>query len=221
MNNAKPAETKTLTDQVCNQLREHIMQGHFKPSAKLRIEELKQRYGVGATPIGEALYRLSAYGFVTAHGQRGFRAAEMSRHELADITELRVVIENLALRQSIERADDDWESRVVGAFHHLTKAESTDKPDLQEWETRNTNFHMALISCCDSPWLMRFYQLLYDQHKRYRNLARLDRKSRGSDVHEEHTQICEAALARDIDEVCRVNEEHIRRTAQVLADRLN
>lgn len=214
-------ESKTLTDQVCNRLREDIMQAYFKPGAKLRIEELKQRYNVGATPIREALYRLSAYGFVTAVGQRGFRAAEMSQHELEDITELRVVIENLALKKSIERADDDWESRVVGAFHHLTKAESTDNPDLQEWEARNTNFHMALISCCDSPWLMRFYELLYDQHKRYRNLARMDRKSRGSDIHDEHTRICDAALARNIKDVCKVNEEHIRRTAKVLVDQLS
>ena len=221
MNQREVPEAKTLTDLACNRLREDIMQGAFEPGSKLRIEQLKQRYGVGATPLREALYRLSAQGFVTVQGQRGFRAAEMSARELTDITELRVVIENLALRKSIENADNEWESRVVAAFHHLTKAESAPEPELTEWELHNTKFHAALISQCDSPWLMRFYEMLYDQHKRYRNLARLNRTSRGSDIHDEHTQICDAALARDATKACEVNERHIRRTADVLSKKLN
>jgi len=214
-------EAKTLTDLACNKLREDLVQGFFEPGSKLRIVELKKRYGVGATPIREALYRLSAYGFVTVQGQRGFRAAQMSAKELAEISELRVVIENLALRKSIENADDEWESRVVAAFHHLTKAENTANPDLGEWELHNTKFHMALISGCDSPWLLRFYELLYDQHKRYRHLARINRNSRGSDIHDEHSQICDAALAGDVDKACRINEQHIRRTAEVLSKQLS
>ncbi len=207
-------ESKTLTDQAYKQLREDIIHGKLDPGGKLRIEYLKKTYGVGATPLREALYRLSSDGFVDVQGQRGFRVAEMSPNELDDVTNLRVVLEGMALKNSIEHSDDAWESRVVAAFHHLTKAENQDEPDIQEWEARNKEFHQALISCCHSPWLMRFYGILYDQHKRYRNIARIDRSNR-RDVHKEHTAIRDAALAKDMKALLKANEDHIRRTAEV------
>jgi GntR family carbon starvation induced transcriptional regulator len=207
-------EAKTLTDMAYQRLREDIVHGVFHPGDKLRIERLKQAYDVGATPLREALYRLSSDGFVQVQGQRGFRVAEMSLEELRDITELRVVLEGMALKQSVENSDDAWESRVVAAFHHLTKAENQSDPDIQEWEIRNRQFHLALVSCCHSPWLMRFHETLYDQHKRYRNIARIDRSSRRN-VHEEHVAICNAALAKDVEALCKANEEHIRRTAEI------
>ena len=111
----------TLTDQAYSHLREDIVHGKFNPGDKLRIEFLKQTYEVGATPLREALYRLSADGFVQVQGQRGFRVAEMSLSELRDITDLRVVLEGMALIQSVENSDDAWESRVVAAFHHLPR----------------------------------------------------------------------------------------------------
>lgn len=207
-------EAKTLTDQAYQQLREDIVHGKFGPGDKLGIELLKRTYEVGATPLREALYRLSSDGFVAVQGQRGFRVAEMSSEELEDITNLRVVLEGMALTQSVENSDDAWESRVVAAFHHLTKAEMQEEPDIQEWEVRNRDFHLALVSCCHSPWLMRFHEILYDQHKRYRNLARVDRGTRRN-VHDEHTAICDAALAKDVPALCEANEQHIRRTAEI------
>lgn len=207
-------ESKTLTDQAYQRLREDIVHSKFEPGEKLGIEFLKRTYDVGATPLREALYRLSADGFVQVQGQRGFRVADMSPGELADITDLRVVLEAMALTQSIKNSDDDWESRVVAAFHHLTKAENHTDPEIQEWEVRNREFHLALVSCCHSPWLMRFHEILYDQHKRYRNLARIDRSTRRN-VHDEHIAICEAALAKDTKALCNANEEHIRTTAEI------
>lgn len=207
-------QAKTLTDRAYHRLREDIIHGSFKPGEKLRIERLKQTYDVGATPLREALYRLTADGLVNVQGQRGFNVADISAEELEDLTNLRVTLENMALTQSVQLGDDDWESRVVAAFHHLTKAEERDEPDISEWEMRNRDFHLALVSCCPSNWLMRFHETLYDQHKRYRNIARIHNNAR-RDVHAEHTAICEAALARNIDKLCEANEQHIRRTAEV------
>lgn len=208
-------EAKTLTDKAYQQLREDIIHGKLAPGEKLRIEPLKESYGVGATPLREALYRLSSDGFVDVQGQRGFRVAEISPNELEEVTDLRVALEGMALKESIARADDDWESRVVATFHHLTKAENGEAQlNIQEWEARNRDFHQALISCCESQWLMRFYGILYDQHKRYRNISRLDHGKR-RDVHGEHEAIFNAALARNLDELLKANEQHIRRTAEI------
>ncbi len=210
---------KTLTDLVYGKLRDDIIRGDLEPGSKLLIEQLKKRYGMGATPLREALSRLTENGFVTTVGQRGFRVSVTSLDDLKDITDMRVVLENLALRKSFELGDDDWESRVIGSFHQLSKVETSPDPDLSQWEERNRAYHQALISACESKWLRRFYDVLFDQHKRYRNLARIDR-SVPRDVHAEHQAICDAALARDIEKACVENEKHIRRTAEVVAKML-
>ncbi len=209
---------KTLTDSVYQQIREDIIRGKHAPETKLRIEQLKNHYAVGATPIREALSRLSSDGFVVTEGQRGFRAAPISIKDLDDITDLRVMLEREALTLSLKLGDDDWESRVVAAFYQLTKAEKNKAPDnLEAWEMRNREFHEALISACSSNWLFRFYQILYDQHKRYLSisLSASQKVKKPRNLHAEHQRIYDAAISRDVETVCQESEAHIRKTAEV------
>ncbi|MCU7845266.1 MAG: FCD domain-containing protein [Candidatus Thiodiazotropha sp. (ex Monitilora ramsayi)] len=204
---------KTLSDQAYLQLRSDIIHGALQPDEKLRIEHLRGEYGVGASPLREALSRLTADGFVTAEGQRGFRVAPMSEEDLADITRLRILLEKQALSQSIEHGDDAWESRIVATFYQLEKVEESEERDPAEWELRNHDFHEALIAGCTSKWLRRFYGILYDQHKRYRNIALSTEIPR--DLHQEHEELRNAALARDTKRACDAIEQHIMRTAEI------
>lgn len=213
---AKP-QPSTLAEKAYLQLREDIAHGQLEAGSKLRIEQLRDHYGIGPTPLREALSRLAADGFVTTEGQRGFRVAQMSPEELEDITNMRILLENQALRRSILTGDDNWEANIVGAFHRLAKLETSSQKerDIGEWERRNSDFHDALVTACRSIWLRRFSSVLYDQHKRYRNLARAGRFV-GRDIHAEHRAIYEATLARDADAACAANEQHIRATANSL-----
>ena len=218
---------RTMTDSVYHRIREDIIQGKHAPETKLKIEQLKKTYSVGATPIREALSRLSSDGFVITEGQRGFKSAPISIKDLQDVTELRIMLESQALRKSIEQGDDDWESRVVAAFYQLTKAEKNKAADnLDAWEQRNREFHEALISACTSDWLIRFYHVLYDQHKRYRNISitSSSKINSGRDLHAEHQRIYDAAISRDVETACSESENHIRKTAivslQVLEERM-
>jgi DNA-binding GntR family transcriptional regulator len=210
---------KTLTDSVYNLLRHDIIEGVHKPDSKLRIEFLKSTYEVGATPIREALSRLSSDGFVRTEGQRGFRVTPISAKDLSDITELRIMLEQKAMQSSFEQGDDNWESGIVTAFFHLTKAEKNKNADnILQWERRNKEFHESLISACTSQWLLRFYKIIYDQHKRYRNISLKSPATASRDLHAEHTRIYEAAMSRDIKTACDETELHIRRTADISQD---
>ncbi|MET0070907.1 MAG: FCD domain-containing protein [Candidatus Thiodiazotropha sp.] len=205
--------SKTLSDQAYLQLRSDIIHGVLQPDEKLRVEHLRGEYGVGASPLREALSRLTADGFVTSEGQRGFRVAPMSVEDLADITHMRILLEKQALTQSIEHGDDDWESRIVATFYQLEKVEESESRDSTEWELRNHDFHEALIAGCTSKWLRRFYGILYDQHKRYRNIALSTEIPRN--LHQEHEELRNATLARDAERACEAIEQHIMRTAEI------
>lgn len=206
---------KTLTDYVYGQLREDIIQGKLAPDSKLKIEHLRGEYNVGATPIREALSRLSSDGFVITEGQRGFRVSPTSAEDLDDVTELRITLELKALKSSILHGGDAWESRVVATYYQLSKVEELDLfAHIETWEQRNHDFHWALISACTSKWLLHFYNILYDQHKRYRNISLVANLGNRA-IHAEHQRIYDAALARDVETACRETESHIRLTAQI------
>lgn len=207
------SNAKTLSQTAYELIRGDVISGALEPDSKLRIELLRDHYGVGASPLREALNRLAAEGFVIAIGQRGFRVAPMSSAELHDITRVRILLENEALRESIACGDDEWESRVVAAYHRLSKADTNQRADFGDWEQRNHEFHEALVSGCSSNLLLRFRRSVYDQHKRYRSLA-VHERSTDRKLSEEHAQIKDAALARDVDRACRATERHIRLTAE-------
>ena len=209
----------TQSEEAYRQIRSDIIRGQFIAGEKLRIESLRKQYGIGPTPLREALNRLTADGFVLAEGQRGFITAPLTADDLEDVTQMRVLLENRALERSIENGGDDWEARLVAAFHHLSLIESAaGERNLDEWERRNTEFHHTLISACHSRWLKRFANILYDQHRRYRHLARAHLGNR--DLHAEHQAIYDAALARDVKKACEANEAHIMGTVETLRELL-
>ncbi len=206
---------KTLVEGAYRQLHDDIINGVHPPGMKLRVEHLKDQYEVGAGTLREALLLLVTDALVVTQGQRGFRVAPISMNDLEDITRSRLLIECTALEMSIEHGDDEWESNVISAFHHLSKveqkitAESVSLTD--EWERRNHAFHDALISACPSRWIQYFQSLLYKQSERYRRLSIL-KQPIARDVHSEHVILFESSIARDITRARSALSEHILRT---------
>ena len=91
-------------------LRRDILNTRLRPGASLRLSMLRDTYGVGWTPLREALSRLEAEKLVTAVSNRGFAVAPVSRAELEDLTRARMIVELPLSMESIEKGGPDWES---------------------------------------------------------------------------------------------------------------
>lgn len=210
---------KTLVASAYHHLRRDIIEGRLAPGSKLRVEHLKDSYGVGAGTLREALALLVSDALVVAQDQRGFHVKPISMADFRDITQTRVLLECEALRQSIEEGDEVWESRVVAAFHLLDRAEAKMAADsgfrFDEWEARNKEFHQALISGSQSNWVRHFLAILYQQAERYRRLT-VTHNPIPRDLHAEHQAIFDAAMARDADTACRALAMHIQTTYRAL-----
>ena len=212
----KPTKgAKTLIEYAYQRLRKDIISGVLAPGSKLRIEHLRATYQVGASTLREALTLLLADALVTAEGQRGFWVAPISIDDLKDITRMRKMMATLALRESIDKGDDTWESGIVAAFHRLTRVEDRLAAEAaqvaDDWEDRNREFHEAIIGACASRWVRHFRAVLYSQSERYRRFA-LVATDGGRHVHAEHQAIMEATLDRNADLACQLTEEHIDKT---------
>jgi len=133
---------------------------------------------------------------------------------------MRQLLECHALRQSIGRADLDWEARVVGAYHKLSKVEALVEIDPQrygdDWERYNQEFHAALIANCHSRWLRLYHKAMYDHSQRYRMLSLKTKPFPRSQSAEEHRRILDAALARDADAAAGLLAQHILKGAELM-----
>jgi DNA-binding GntR family transcriptional regulator len=210
----------TLADLADRHLRHDIVRGRLKPGQKLTAAALTERYGIGASPLREALSRLSADHLVLLQGKRGFRVAPISLADLDDITGARRLVETEAVRLSVAQGDDGWEARLVAAFHRLERADQRLRrgqaaAELDAWEQCNRAFHDSVIDACGSMWLLRLQNLLFTQHERYRRLA-LGQADPLRDLQAEHRAILQACLDREADTAARLAGRHIDLTAAAL-----
>ncbi len=215
-------ERKILTrsERVMLEIKSDIVTCRLMPGDRLRIEVLRDRYEIGASPIREALMRLEAEGLVDLEQNKGFRVASASVDSLMDLSRSRSEIEEIALRWSIEKGGVDWEVQLLGAMHRLskqTKENPEDPTSLNvEWISRHKEFHLALISACGSPTIYGILENLYDLGQRYVGLSILsDAKQR--DDQGEHEAIMQAALDRNADLCVELSRKHVAATTERVA----
>ena len=162
---------QSLTDIAVNKLKHDIVTGFFMPEDRLNIETLKHRYEMGATPVREALNQLEAVGLVQSLRLKGFRVSSISKGDLVDIIDTRLLIEAHLIEQAIERNDDQWESEVVAAHHRLHKCEEAlpynDMEGVYTWMTRFCDFYSTLFCGCDSQHQKTIQSQLMDHTQRY------------------------------------------------------
>ncbi|MEO9683015.1 MAG: GntR family transcriptional regulator [Tateyamaria sp.] len=170
---SKNSDDSTIVELLASSLRRDIAFGTLLPDQKLKINELRTRYGGSNHSMRETLRILSTEGLVEATAQRGFRVTSATEDDVRDILMVRFEVEKVALSRSIALGDVAWEGRVMAAHHALQKAEAqaaTNPDDLValEWDEACRAFSYSLIAACDSPRLIDLHRKFFDQSRRFR-----------------------------------------------------
>ena len=97
----------TQADQAYRVLLEEIVTLKREPGEVLVEEDLRQRLGLGRTPIREALQRLAYEEFVVVLPRRGTLVSQIHITDLTEVYEVRSALEGLAARLAAERFNDD------------------------------------------------------------------------------------------------------------------
>jgi DNA-binding GntR family transcriptional regulator len=214
---ASPSNDKgarTLADTAYGELRRQILLGTRPPGSPLRLERLKEELGMGFSPLREAMMRLRSEGLLEVHGQRGFRVAPATPEKFDDLMISRARIEALLLEDAIRCGDEDWEARVVADFHRLSRRERTDPATgliSEGWDAAHRAFHYSLVAASDSDCLKGFWEPLFDQAQRYRQIT-VTRGSTLRDDHAEHQRLMETVINRDLPEALAASRKHIENT---------
>lgn len=92
----KPIATKSvLPVRAAEEIRGAILSGALLPGARIKQEELAARLGVSREPVRQALLLLQREGLVSTEPGRTATVASLDRRFIADVYELREVIEGL------------------------------------------------------------------------------------------------------------------------------
>lgn len=213
-------EPQNLSGRVFDQIRSDILKCQLAPNTRLRMDELREIYGVGLSPLREALMRLEAENLVILEQNKGFRVSPVSREHLFDVGRMRAEIESLALKWAIEQGDVSWEADILSAFHRLSRQNKIDKDNpahiSEAWKKEHRAFHAALVAACGSPLLLSMLEGLFDQAERYVALSVINLEKPRDDV-SEHEGLMTATLARDVGKACLLCRQHTERTTQKVA----
>jgi DNA-binding GntR family transcriptional regulator len=210
--------SQTRTDEVYGRLRSEILAGRLAPGARLPFAELSHRYDTSTGVLREVLPRLVEQGLVVSKPQIGFRVVSVSPEDLRHLTEVRVLIESLALRQSVEQGDLAWESDILAAHHRmrglpmLTSGLAVN----EAWQEAHAIFHSTLLQACPNTRLTKIADMLRDSAEVYRCWSAQYGQEHGRDVASEHQRILDAALKGDADEATAALSEHIALTTEIL-----
>lgn len=214
----------TKTSKVLEQLQADILSGVFAPEEKLQMDSLRERYGMSVGPLREALAKLSVNGFVRIEEQCGFCVAPLSLKELEEIYSLRAHIEDLALELAIHNGDTNWEAGILSSWHSFSKyidPRINKNVDPIKWDQLQRTFLFSLVKSCDSEWLLKIRELLYDQAARYRvasMYASNEDEAGMLDCIENGERLVAAVLARNVREACKVSREAFSRATQIVAE---
>lgn len=208
--------SSTRTSELFESIRMDILEGKLFPGQKLGIEALRDRYGAGASPVREALNRLSSIGLVDQSDQRGFWVSPITLEGMRELAKTRCWISEIAIRESILHGDSAWEEAMVIAYHRLSRRPAVpvgEIPDRKS-ELLHRQFHSAVIAACTSPWLRDIHERLFDHAARLLFFARLT-KSVARHTHDEHRAIMEAMIDRDVQKATELTNDHIMFTSRL------
>ena len=212
---------KTRVLEVYSSIRREILNGRLRPGEKLGPAVLSQQYGVSLSVVREALTRLAEQGLVVSQPQQGFQVTPISREDLLDLTSVRLDIETLALRRSVERGDVVWRSGLVAAHYQLEHTPQYE-PDVEppvineDWQSAHKAFHEQLLSACGSVRLLEIAAELRDSADLYRRWSSPIGGDTKRDIAGEHRAIVDAVQSGDAELAATQLHKHISHTTNVL-----
>ena len=183
-----------LRDVVFNTLRQAILRGELKPGERLMEIALSQRLGVSRTRVREAIRMLEQEGLVIMIPRQGAQVAEISEKDLKDVLEVRLGLEELAVRIACQRITEEELEELEQAVKEFEEAMKED--NLGVLAEADVKVHEVIYGSTHNKRLVQIISNIREQMYRYRVEYLKDVESRKTLV-EEHYAVYRALKARN------------------------
>jgi DNA-binding GntR family transcriptional regulator len=201
------AEGPLLSRMVEAAIETAIMSGRLGEGATLVETDLAAALHVSRSPVRDALKRLAHKGLIEPRSKRGYSIATFSYDQVADLLNLREVLEGLAARLAAERMTDEDIADVRRHLDAVDRAVAA-TPD-RAYPEDDEDFHARIHRGARARELE---STMAPVHTRFRLLRRRIRTtvSRGPEATAEHRAVLTAIEHRDPEQAEAVMRAHIR-----------
>lgn len=219
-------EKVNVADAVFEQMKQMILSGEWKSGQKLDGENgLAKQFGVSRISIRDAIHRLIGMGVLVAkHGDgtyvcdpvsgqiqsRLFQQLLLSKPQLKDVLEFRLITEVGSARLAAEKATED----DVKQLREIEKAMHEVKYDIEEFAALDVSYHNAIAVIAGNSLMIKTTAVVSDIYKQ----AMVETiKLRGIAVgRNNHSALTEAIEQNDSARAEQLMKEHIQSVLNVL-----
>lgn len=203
-------KTVSLSDQVFDHLESNILSGKYQRGQIITELQLCSELGVSRTPIREALRRLFQEHLIE-DTPRGTMVLGITPKDFKDMSEIRLRIEDLAVRGFIKNGD----AESLKALNEAVDFQEfyLERGDVDQLKALDGRFHEIIYAGCGSMILRDTLSPLHKKIQQYRRNA-LRTPERAAHSVREHREILGAIQRRDADEAAELMQKHIQNAMQ-------
>ncbi|MFB6524551.1 GntR family transcriptional regulator [Streptomyces sp. NPDC056401] len=142
----------SVRGQILDALRAALLAGELAPGEIYSGPALGERFGVSATPVREAMQQLALEGVVECLPNRGFRVLTRTPGELAELAEVRALLEvPVMLRLARTVPAGAWAAVVPAAAE---AEEAAAAGDVARYADADRAFHRAVLALAGNGQLL-------------------------------------------------------------------
>ncbi|MGW4350299.1 GntR family transcriptional regulator [Streptomyces sp. NPDC004690] len=192
----------SVRGQVLAALRTALATGELRPGEVYSGPVLGERFGVSATPVREAMQQLALEGAVEVVPNRGFRVVERGARELAELAEVRALLEVPVLLRLAGTVPVERWAALRPLAEATVRAASSGCP--AAYAESDRAFHHALLSLSGNEQLVR---IAADLHRRTQRPPAAAPALLADAT--DHTALLDALISRDLDAVRTLLHGHV------------
>ncbi len=148
----------SLYEMALQAIRTAIVDGTIELGEHLSEAKLSARFGISKTPVREAVQELRREGLVQIDPQSGTRVFMPTEHELADLFDMRILMEKGA-SQRLFNGRRDMTSRSMAAIVANMEGRVA-REDYSGYRQLDSDFHKCIISGSENRLIEQAYEPL-------------------------------------------------------------
>jgi len=188
-----------LTEQTYRILREQILKQDLQPGDKVSVDTVARGLGVSRTPVVNALKLLENDGLVEIHPRRGTFVTELTARDVADLFEIRQMIELYAAEQLFKSERIDEVLQQVQSLLERMRNDISDGEyaNYDAFISEDRDLHTAIVRAMNNRRLLDIYSDL-NIHMQVTRAHYLDTIENALEAQKDHEAMVEAIANRDI-----------------------
>jgi DNA-binding GntR family transcriptional regulator len=203
---------------VHERLRDAILRGEVPAGHTTTQASLAAEFGIGRTPLREALRMLQREGLVVSEPNRRVRIAGLAAPDAEDLYILRISIEAVAILVTVPQLVSADLAELEGLLAKMDHYMQT--RDNIGFRQPHRAFHLLLVSG-SGPRGVEMIGQLFDHAERYRLAFGANTPAAAEERRIEHRSIVDAVAAGDADRATRLLVAHYLHTVELIFEALD